>query len=252
MICKLCQKERVLIKSHIVPEWAYTTLYNKKGHFKPINVNSSLLGKAYQNGFKEELLCEECDRDIIGKYDEYAKNLFFSIANDKYKNINKTRICSDIFILKGVNYKITKLFLLSLLWRMSVTSLEVFAEYKISDYEEEIRDIIYKGKEVHSTYIPIAISKMLIGNEYKNDVLMTFPGFEYINKIARKRIVIKGIVVDYFIDTDCADEKVNIGCINETGNMIILEQAINRDVIKTITSVINKTEILNYYGRTST
>ena len=36
-ICRLCHKDRTLRKSHIVPEFLYSHLYNEKGHMMGLN-----------------------------------------------------------------------------------------------------------------------------------------------------------------------------------------------------------------------
>lgn len=62
MRCALCQNTRKLCKSHIIPEFFYTELYDKNHRFKAIY---SKWGKIvfHYKGFRERLLCEECEKN---------------------------------------------------------------------------------------------------------------------------------------------------------------------------------------------
>ena len=61
-ICRLCHKDRILRKSHIVPEFLYSHLYNEKGHMMGINGIGAKGWKPLQQGIREHLFCEECEQ----------------------------------------------------------------------------------------------------------------------------------------------------------------------------------------------
>ncbi len=61
-ICRLCNNERVLRNSHIVPESLYSNLYNEKGHMMGINGFGSKGWKPLQQGIREHLFCEACEQ----------------------------------------------------------------------------------------------------------------------------------------------------------------------------------------------
>jgi hypothetical protein len=84
-----------------------------------------------QDGPKEPLLCSCCDQRI-GRIEQYFKEFFV----DK-KGIETQRIDNNIHEIKNYQYKEVKLFVLSLLWRLSVSSIENFS-IKIDIDDQEI------------------------------------------------------------------------------------------------------------------
>ena len=75
--CKLCQNSTELIKSHIIPEWAYKPLYDEKHRFSSIETRIAKRAIYKQKGLTEKLLCLQCDSGI-GRYDEYTRAVIFS------------------------------------------------------------------------------------------------------------------------------------------------------------------------------
>lgn len=59
--CKLCQKERELKYSHIIPEYFYTPIYDENHRFMEISPQSEKLVKFNQKGVREFLLCKDCE-----------------------------------------------------------------------------------------------------------------------------------------------------------------------------------------------
>jgi hypothetical protein len=220
--CRLCGKERQLKKSHILPEWTYTTIYSKKGIFRPVSLNDSVLGKSEQKGYRERLLCKDCEL-LFSKYERYAKDFFYSIINNKYKNIERITLSSELFILKGFNYDLVKLCLLSILWRMSICSLDFFDGYKIYN-EEEIRKILLNKIHTSKKYIPIVMSKLTINESPMDSLIMPFKEHVIINGVERKRIIFLGIVIDYFMTSSYFDGMIDMFCIQENGSLLISKQ----------------------------
>ena len=81
-ICKYCDRYTNLIKSHVVPKSFYQL--KKWGPLTGIDAKRIVLDKVHgQNGFKEYLLCKECDNKL-GYLDRYAyKFLFEEIPHAK-------------------------------------------------------------------------------------------------------------------------------------------------------------------------
>lgn len=110
-ICKLCLKEKELQESHSIP----------RSYFKRLKKNSSQL-MIVQKGSKpklgnidpkEPLLCFDCEQFISHEYESYGTRLLRD-----HHNIRKN---SDHIIINSFDYKRFYLFLLSILWRASVS-----------------------------------------------------------------------------------------------------------------------------------
>jgi len=136
MICHLCKNECKLIKSHIIPEFFYGPLYDGKHRFHAISTDKKDKNALIQKGKRESLLCSRCDKKI-GNWERYTRELFFgNKLNLKQSRYRKT------FTIHGVNYKIFKLFQLSLIWRASISNDHFFRNVKLGPHEEIIRLMI--------------------------------------------------------------------------------------------------------------
>lgn len=127
--CKLCGGEDVWLRnSHIISEFVYkaSNVYDYNPNRKFANYSNGKR-KSEQMGIRENLLCEDCEKILNHKYEEeFCNNIV-----PKMKSSNET-IDAD--------YKIVKPFLLSILWRASVS--DEFKCVDLGPYENAIRDII--------------------------------------------------------------------------------------------------------------
>lgn len=145
MTCKLCLKDNKLIRnSHIIPDFMYKGLFddNHRLHEVDITTGQSLTSKLKQTGAKEEnILCNHCDNEILGKLERYASMVLYGgtpttiITETDSNSITYTRC-------KELDYSKFKIFLLSLLWRASISSLPIFEKIKLGPHEDIIRKMI--------------------------------------------------------------------------------------------------------------
>lgn len=80
MKCRLCNNEATLKDSHILPDLAYRAVLNKQSHPRMVIVRDVTKGRIVdpnqQTGFKERLLCGDCEQQF-SRYERYAaKELF--------------------------------------------------------------------------------------------------------------------------------------------------------------------------------
>jgi len=138
MTCRLCKQNKELIKSHIIPKFFFKYLYPKKrieGDALWLIDDTRVINKRVRVGPYEKLLCKECDNKF-GYYDDYAKQVFIDQKPIYYSKTN------EALLFTKIDHKRLKLFLLSMLWRASVSSLPFFSGVDLGPYEISIRDII--------------------------------------------------------------------------------------------------------------
>ena len=58
-LCRLCRRESNLRFSHILPEFFYLPMYDEL--HRTMSVSSDEKEKLVQKGFREYLLCQECE-----------------------------------------------------------------------------------------------------------------------------------------------------------------------------------------------
>jgi hypothetical protein len=129
--CRLCQIDKELCNSHILPEFLYLPLYEEK-HHTFLMIPKGKEKYPPQKGIREYLLCNDCDGKVIGKWETYSSPIIKSI-----QDLNITRN-GDEYMIQNVQYADFKLFQLSLLWRASIASVKMFKNVNIGQSHEEI------------------------------------------------------------------------------------------------------------------
>lgn len=132
--CALCTTEKLLEKSHIIPNASFKKLKrNNAGKAVVFDYKKDTLIRYEISSWWEYLLCGKCE-DIISEYERY----FFSALRGKggvklnYHQLGLT--------FQNLNYSKFKLFLTSLLWRAGVSKQPVFSKVSLSEkYLEEAR-----------------------------------------------------------------------------------------------------------------
>lgn len=136
-VCRLCQEKKPLVKSHIIPEFLFKPLYRSGHRFSVLSTSPRHKRRLEQKGFREKLLCFDCDSGIIGPWESYAKGVLSgAVAIDKSHSPQE-------LVFKDVEYNKFKMFQLSLLWRCSITTLPEFSEVSVGKkHEDRLRNWI--------------------------------------------------------------------------------------------------------------
>lgn len=183
-VCHLCLEQKPLIKkSHIIPEFMYQELYDenhKMFHFapkellkpKPIIKRPSL--GIYEGG----LLCADCDNKVIGQqYEDYVGKVLYSKTDLPPEIAWQNKLFKDpkhgleFCISSNINYKKFKLFVLSILWRASISSNDFFSAVNLGPYEETIRKMIEAGEPGSDDLYPINVFSWLRDEKLPNDII---------------------------------------------------------------------------------
>lgn len=152
MKCKLCLSNKKLIgKSHPLPDFLYKDLYDEKHRLHKVKLPGISTGYYTQTGeYDRHLLCADCDNNILGRLDSYGNDSLIE-GLVKYESetikheMRSNALGLDIQFWTGLNYERFKLFLLSLLWRSSISQREMFKGVELAEHEETLRSMVYSG-----------------------------------------------------------------------------------------------------------
>ena len=136
--CRLCNLEKPLRNSHVTPKflWKDSGLTGKGKNFEAFSPSHPHLSEAHrQDGFKERLLCGDCERRL-SVHEQYAKEELFGKNGPL-----KIRPRSD-FLWNGLNYPALKLFQLSILWRMGLSGRPFYSHVALGRHEAILRKMI--------------------------------------------------------------------------------------------------------------
>ncbi|MCG8590318.1 MAG: hypothetical protein MJE66_13590 [Proteobacteria bacterium] len=136
MQCRLCQKDCTLRNSHIIPEFLYRPLYDEK--HRALLVEPDSLDRPFvQKGLREKLLCDACEGHL-GRWESYFAGRWFD------PNIlpDEVPLPNQVMTVSGLDYAKMKLFLLSVLWRASVSRRSEFRNASLGPHEVKIREML--------------------------------------------------------------------------------------------------------------
>jgi hypothetical protein len=158
MKCRLCLQEKTLIRtSHVIPSFMYKGILEKNKKIVELNLHNFNDATYRPTGiYDQHILCKECDNETIGGLESYAAKILYENQGVDLMIEEGDEIINIMF--KGIDYKKFKLFLLSILWRASLSRQQMFKEIELgSKYEEIIRKMIVEGNPKKKEDFPVCI-----------------------------------------------------------------------------------------------
>jgi len=217
--CALCLQESKLCRSHIIPEFLYTKLYDDKHRI-------AILGKEFdrtqyeQKGLRENLLCESCE-SILSKYEKYVGRLL-----DGKVGIRK-RQTPRLYTIEEVDYAKFRLFGLSLLWRASVAESDFFVKVELGPHQEVIRRMILSGDPGDPDRYGFFLGRIM-SSELQPDALMMQPTISRFEKHKCYRFVFGGFVWVFVVSSHGLSEVARACMITKEGSTIVVEHELEK------------------------
>ncbi len=218
--CKLCHNISDLCESHIIPDFIFRYIRTCDKQIVA-DINSPPKAFYHDQSYKEHLLCLKCEK-IIKKYEDYARDILFDFKRASIF-INETE--GKIYY-KNIDYLKFKNYLLSVIWRVSISNIKMFSNIKLShDEENKIRCIILNNDKNVPNYFGCEIVKFyderIEGLNKNIDYCSIFiqPYFESSGKIF---FVYGGHIWIY--------KKINDSksILNESGSMVVNKKSIRK------------------------
>jgi hypothetical protein len=171
--CKLCLEKKQLCNSHIIPEFIYKPIYDKQQKFYafqleglPYAENKGYRTK-HRKGIREYLLCNDCEKLLSG-YESYVKQNLFENLNLSFplgKRVKYTKV-------DNINYQKLKFFQLSILWRASISSDELFKNVKLGIYEDKLRKVLLKEEDISPERYPCMMFALIFQGTHNKEIIL--------------------------------------------------------------------------------
>jgi hypothetical protein len=163
--CALCLNLREVRQSHIIPEFMFRPLYDKKHRFYGISSIVSKPNRLYQKGLRERLLCTDCEQRL-SRHERYASAVFFGEATSQPKRTPTG------FLFAGLNYKPFKLFLMSMLWRLAVTSIKDYKGAVLGCHLEPLRKLVLADDPSDHLTFPALVTVLTFDRRHVADLII--------------------------------------------------------------------------------
>lgn len=160
MRCKLCDRQTQLVKkSHIIPEFMYSGMYDEKGRISKLNLDNPRREVFIQSGIWEKnILCFKCENEFLSRLEGYAKVVLFG-GNYKWGDLpDYRRLNKNLAVGNGIDYTKMKLFFLSILWRVHISNRKEFSKVNLGEKGGILKRMLNSGdpgKEDDFKVIPL-------------------------------------------------------------------------------------------------
>jgi hypothetical protein len=147
MHCRFCNQEKpALAKAHIIPRSFFKSVRGKGKYSVEMRVSEKAVKEKYHQAgnYDSRILCEECERKF-SLYDAHGHSVFTKVFEERriYRD-PAGRDCA--YFLPDVDFRLLKLFVLGVLWRASVSSLDLFSNVDLGRHHEHtIKSLIFSG-----------------------------------------------------------------------------------------------------------
>ena len=227
MKCKLCGDNKILLKkSHIVSEFMYKDLFDQKHRIHEVlfqHINQ-IKSKMRQSGaYDTNILCGDCDNKVLGSLERYASLVLYGgieLTIENSTDRNKSRYVR----VNGIDYRMFKLFLLSILWRASISTLPIFKNVNLGIHEQVIRHKILNNNPGSAAEYPCAIFTHLHNHNIPYEIIAE-PGVIINGEQQIYAFLISGNLFVFFTATDIKTEWVQDCTIRENGGMKIIQMS---------------------------
>ncbi len=191
MKCALCHKDKVLQNSHIIPEFCFQPLYDTLHRFHELPSDPEGKECLRQKGYREPLLCMDCETKF-SVYESYANEVLF------IKTPDGEILGPGLSVIKNIEYRRFKLFLMSLLWRMGVSTLDIFSEVKLGPHEERLRMALLADDPLDKCRYPCFFSAVTIDGKFYQDFMLP-PSRVKTGGHTVYRVTIAGLIYSFFV-----------------------------------------------------
>jgi hypothetical protein len=225
MSCKLCLKDKKLVRqSHIIPDFMYKDIFDEKHRLFEVTVTKDkdiIKDRLRQTGGNEgQILCQSCDNEVLGKLERYARLVLYGGAPIRLQNSTNAKgmkytLCEEI------DYTKFKLFLLSLLWRASISKLPNFKNVNLGPHEDEIRQMIFNSNPEDPKKYPCVMASYRNLKEAPHQ-LIGQPGLVKDGDGFRYLFLIGGVLYIFYVSHHNIPDWVDECAINSNGELKLL------------------------------
>lgn len=136
--CKLCGITSGFVKSHIIPQAFFREL--REGNVSPLLVSDKeghFPKRAPIGVYDHRLLCARCEKDFQ-KYDDYGTDVLLARFRENFRPLHR---CGSVVGYDSTSVDKLRLldFLVSVLWRASVSTQPFFKAVRLGAFENDVR-----------------------------------------------------------------------------------------------------------------
>lgn len=138
-VCRGCNQEKSLIDAHIIPESFFREIDVPEQPSILIEGNKESYIKRRPKGiYDQNILCLDCENKFQ-LADDYAQLLLLRSLDERKMLDGK----GDVFFYESFNYKLLKRFVISLLWRASISKNIFYSHINLGPFEKMVKELLW-------------------------------------------------------------------------------------------------------------
>ncbi len=167
----MCGKESELQKSHIFPRSYFRKLKAGNGQLLKVVIDDDSQPEKSNLDPKEPLFCRACEQFLSEKYEQYGTRI---LTNRKFATVKK-----DYVEFRSFRYKDFYLYLISIIWRASISSLDTFKHISFPEkHNNFLKQCLLEGKiKINTTlkldhFIKISVIRIIDSKNEIDDIVI--------------------------------------------------------------------------------
>jgi len=150
--CRLCGRDRRLVKAHAIPE-AFFRVFRAGGE-NPLlvsNIPDAFPRRAPIGVYDDGILCEECER-TFGEVDDYGIRVLLTEFDELFQPVVDDSGRTVGFQSRDIDQELLLRFLVATLWRASVSTRGFYSGVRLGAYESQVAGITEVARPVPSVF----------------------------------------------------------------------------------------------------
>lgn len=221
-VCKLCNEDKVLKKSHVIPRSVFRNALKGQPYGKMLDRAKGIVVNT-QDQWAAHMLCGECEQILSARYEKYSLEALR--GNSKSTKLQSK---NEYIQIVGVDQKRIINFVISILWRAIESDHEKFRYLKALGINNLItahfKECVYKNSLPKQQNFTVRISKLITTiPEFKNMDLsfITTLSFNVIDgDFIEILFVMEGYCFEIFLHTKPNLRKIGLGILNKNKRIL--------------------------------
>lgn len=172
--CALCPAKSVgLAKSHVIPEFKFKAAYDEKHQLHTMSYFEPPKGPPMQKGWREPLLCFDCEA-LIRDWEDYAARFFRRLNKEVVSVLERGEaLPPKLAFTPLADYVQLRLFGLSILWRMGASKREELHQVDLGPHLHKLGATLLNKDPLQPGIYPFFVTALTIKRRFFPDWVST-------------------------------------------------------------------------------
>ncbi len=213
--CRLCSQQAELCNSHLISEFFYEQmqLYDDKHRFYILSTEPGKHPPTAQKGIRERLLCRECEGKL-SQWEGHARGVLYGGESIDITANRSGYECT-------VDYAKFKLFQLSILWRIGVSTHMAFSSISLGAHENVLRGMLLGETPGNTETYGCVIIHSTRHTDITSNMIRCI-GMSDVDGVACAHLLLGGFYWLFFLSETAIDPRQGEPFLQETGHLRIL------------------------------